>query len=120
MPDSLQPYYPAGERDWGIAWAQIAEDYAAPAVLEKAWPLLRTAAGSRPRDPLLYAKIAEALESAQKNREAETVYELSLEQDPAQPDVLLRLAALCERSGDSAKAAALRRRAAAILPRPAK
>jgi len=123
MPESLQAYYPAdpaapaGARDWGIAWAQIAENYASGEALEKAWPLLRSAAGSHPNDPLLYVKIAEALESARKTAEAETVYELALEQDPEQVDVLLRLAGLFERSGDPGKAAALRKRAAAILPR---
>ena len=65
-PESLQAYYPAdpaspaGARDWGIAWAQAAEDHADSGALEKAWPLLRAAAGSHPRDPLLYAKIGRA------------------------------------------------------------
>jgi len=122
-PESLQAYYPAdsatpvGARDGGIAWAQVAEDYASPEALEKAWPLLRAAAGSHPRDPLLYAKIGQALEAARKTAEAKTVYELALEQDPLQVDVLLRLAVLLERSGDGSKAAELRTRAAAILPR---
>jgi hypothetical protein len=122
-PESLQAYYPAdpatpvGARDWGIAWAQVAEDYASPEALEKAWPLLRAAAGSHPRDPLLYTKIGQALEAARKTAEAKAVYELALEQDPQQVDVLLRLAALLERSGDGSKAAELRARAAAILPR---
>jgi hypothetical protein len=119
-PESLQAYYPADARDWGIAWAQVAEDHADPEALEKAWPLLRSAAGSHPRDPLLYAKIAEALESAQKTSEAKKAYKLSLEQDPEQVDVLIRLAVLFERSGDRAKAAAFRKRAAAIFPRLSK
>lgn len=121
-PESLQAYYPAdpasptGARDWGIAWAQVAEDYASGEALEKAWPLLRAAAGSHPRDPLLYAKIGGALQSAQKTTAAKDAYELALEQDPEQVDVILRLAALLEHSGEAGKAAALRKRAAAILP----
>lgn len=122
-PASLQAYCPAepdspaGARDWGIAWAQVAENYASPEALEKAWPLLRAAAGARPRDPLLYAKIAGALESAGKTAEAINAYELALEQDPEQVDVLLRLAALLEHSGKAGNAAAFRKRAATILPR---
>ncbi|MGH9663302.1 MAG: multiheme c-type cytochrome [Bryobacteraceae bacterium] len=122
-PESLEAYYPVdpasptGARDWGIAWAQVAENYASPDALENAWPLLRAAAGSQPRDPLLYAKIAGALESAQKTKEAKNLYKISLVQDPQQVDVLVRLSALYERSGDPGKAAALRKRAAAILPR---
>ncbi len=125
-PESLQSYYPvdaaspSGMRDWGIAWAQVAEDYASPEALQKAWPLLRAAAGAQPRDPLLYSKIAEALESAQKTQEAKKIYELALEQDPEQVDVLVRLAALLDRSGDRRQAAVFRKRAAVILPRLSK
>ncbi|MEO7144613.1 MAG: multiheme c-type cytochrome [Bryobacteraceae bacterium] len=122
-PGSLARYYPAelassaGARNLGIAWAQVAEDYAAPELFEKAWPLLRAAAGRHPRDPLLYTTVAEALESASRTVEAKKVYQLSLEQDPVQVNALLRLAMLFEHSGDSSKAAALRKRAVAILPR---
>ena len=70
--------------------------------------MLRAAAGSHPHDPLLYAKIGEALEAARKTAAAKDAYELALEQDPLQVDVLLRLAALLERSGDGSRAAALR------------
>ena len=123
-PESLQPYYSLnaatqeGQRDGGIAWALVAESYADPEAFDKAWPLLRAAAGSQPRDPLLYAKIGEALEAAGKAPEAARLYRLSLSQDSTQVEVLLRLAALSERGGDKDAAAALRRRAAAILPRP--
>jgi hypothetical protein len=122
-PESLRPYYPSdanlriGLRNLGIAWSQVAENYASADALEKAWPLLRTAAETRPRDPLLYVKIGNALESAQKTAAAIEAYELSLEQDAVQPDVLVRLAALLTRSGEPEKAAELRRRAQAIMPR---
>jgi tetratricopeptide (TPR) repeat protein len=96
---------------------QVAENYASGEALQKAWPLLRTAAASQPRDPLLYAKIAEALESAGNTAQAKNAYDLVLEQDPEQVDVLLRLARLLERSGNRSEAAAVRKRAAAILPR---
>jgi hypothetical protein len=122
-PDSLASYFPpdpaspAADRNLGIAWAQLAENYGDPKLFDKAWPLLRAAASGRPQDPLLYAKVAEALESASQTAEAEEVYRLSLEQDPEQLDVLLRLAALLERSGKHTEAAALHKRAVAILPR---
>jgi cytochrome c554/c'-like protein len=122
-PESLQPYYamdprsPVDARNLGIAWMQVAENYASAEALEKAWPQLRAAAAEGPNDPLLYTKIAEALESAQKITAARDAYELALKQDPEQVDVLIRLAALLDRSGDKTKAAALRKRAAAILPR---
>jgi hypothetical protein len=122
-PDSLASYFPedpaspAASRSLGIAWAQVAENYGDPKLFDKAWPALRAASGGNPQDPLLFAKVAEALESASKTAEAEKAYRLSLEQDPEQLDVLLRLAALLERSGRRTDAAALRKRAVAILPR---
>jgi tetratricopeptide (TPR) repeat protein len=123
VPQSLRAYYPldanslTGARDWGIAWAQVAENYSSADALEKAWPLLRSAAAGRPRDPLLYAKIGNALESAQKTAAAIEAYRLSLEQDPVQVDVLIRLAALFARSGERSKAEEVRKRAEAIVPR---
>jgi tetratricopeptide (TPR) repeat protein len=122
-PDALASYFPADPasstavRNVGIAWAQVAENYAAPPLFDKAWPMLRAAAGHRTHDPLLYAKVGEALEAASKTTEAERLYRLSLEQDPQQPDVLLRLAALLGRSGKHTEAAELRKRAGVILPR---
>jgi tetratricopeptide (TPR) repeat protein len=98
-PATLTSYFPADPasstaiRNQGIAWAEIAETYNT------------------------YAKVGEALDSASKTAEAEKIYRLSLEQDPQQLDVLLRLAALLERSGKHTEAAELRKRAASILPR---
>jgi hypothetical protein len=122
-PASLESYYSdetdsaAADRNLGIAWAQLAENYRDARLFEKAWPPLRATADRHPRDPLLYAKIAEALESASKTVEAEKAYRISLEQNPDQIDVLVGLAVLLERTGRSAEAAVFRRRAAAILPR---
>jgi hypothetical protein len=122
VPGSLKSYFPADTdsfaagRNLGIAWAQVAVNYANPQLFEKAWPLLRAAASRQPRDPALYAKVAEALEAASQIGEAEKAYRLSLDQDPEQLDVLLRLAALLERTGRGTEALALRKRAAAILP----
>ena len=121
-PDLLASYFPphvaasTAGRNLGIAWAQVAENYRDPRLFDKAWPLLRAAASGQPRDPALYAKVAEALESASKTTEAEKAYRLSLEQDPGQVEVILRLAALLERSGKRTEAATLRKRAGAILP----
>jgi Cytochrome c554 and c-prime len=121
-PVSLASYFPpdvaasTAGRNLGIAWAQVAENYGDPRLFDKAWPLLRAAAEGQPLDPALYAKVAEALESASKTTEAEKAYRLSLEQDPGQVEVLLRLAALLERSGKRTEAAALRKRASAIMP----
>ena len=122
-PNMLVSYFPADPasstaiRNLGIAWAQVAENYDAPQLFDKAWPMLRAAASRRLLDPPLYAKVAEALESASKTTEAERLYRLSLEQDPQQLDVLLRLAALLGRSGKQTEATELRKRAGAILPR---
>jgi hypothetical protein len=122
-PTALADYFPRtdsdpfADRNLGIAWAQLAEDYGDPRLFDEAWPLLRAAAGRRPRDPLLYAKIGNALGAASKTREAEEAYRLSLEQSPEQVEVLQRLAALLERDGKNAEAASLRKRAAGILPR---
>ena len=122
-PESLAPYFPDGAdsitagRNLGIAWAEAAENYGDARLFEKAWPLLREAAIRRLRDPALYAKTGEALESASKWSEAEKAYRLSLEQDPEQIEVLLRLAALIERSGEHSEAEAMRVRARSILPR---
>ena len=123
VPASLESYFPAytnsfdASRNLGIAWALVAESYRNPRLFERAWPLLRAAASRQPRDPTLYAKVAEALESASKISEAEKAYRLSLDQEPGQVEVLLRLAALLERAGNVAEAVALRDRATAILPR---
>jgi hypothetical protein len=122
-PQSLQSYFPpdpkssAADRNVGIAWAQVAENYRDPRIFEKAWPLLRAAGISQPRDPVLFAKIGEALESALQTSEAEKAYRLSLEQDPDQVDILLRLAALLDHTNSGAEARTLRNRAAMILPR---
>jgi hypothetical protein len=122
-PESLESYFPsdtnwfAVNRNLGIAWTLVAENYRDPRLFEKAWPHLRAAATGRPRDPALYAKIGEALESASQTSEAEKAYRLSLEQDPDRVDVLLRLAALLERTEKREEARVLRNRAATILPR---
>lgn len=122
-PASLASYFPAeaapgaANRNLGIAWALVAESYGNPQFFAKAWPALRAAAVAGARDPLLYAKVGEALESASETAQAEKAYRLSLEQDPDQVEVLVRLARLLDRSGKAAEAGALRKRAAAILPR---
>lgn len=129
-PDSIRPYYemdaavsPEKARDWGIAWMQIAENYALSEAIEKAWPALRSAASLGRHDALLYTKIAEALDASGRSKEALSAYEEALRQNPQERDpqqhldVLIRLAALYERSGDRDNAAAARKRAAAILPR---
>ena len=121
-PESLQSYFPvdAGEsataRNLGIAWALEAENYRDSGLFERAWPFLRAAAGGQPRDPLLYAKIGEALEAASKSSEAEKAYRLSLDENPDQVDILLRLAALLERMGNGSEARKLRDRAATVIP----
>lgn len=120
-PESLESYFPVAadpsvtDRNLGIAWALEAESYRDPRLFDKAWPFLRNAAGRKPRDPLLYAKIGEALESASKSSEAVQAYRLSLDEDPDQVDILLRLAALLERTGNGTVARQLRDRAANMM-----
>ena len=85
-----------------------------PALLEKAWPLLRIASASRPHDPLLYSTIAALLIADGRREQAIAYYRLSLQQDPLQPDVLKKLAAIVGKE----EAAQLRKRADTLLPAP--
>ena len=102
-------------RNLGLAYVQIGRDRHDTHYFEQAWPLLRQAAAAHPRDPQLYSTIGALLEADGRKEQAEASYRLSLQHDPAQPEVLDRLAALLGSTGEGRK---LREKSAAILPRP--
>jgi len=102
-------------RNLGLAYVRLALTRRDSGYLEKAWPLLRTAAATHGRDPVLYYEIANLLAASGRRPQAVEYYRLSIEQDPLQPDALLKLAALL---GRSAEAADLREKVSRMLPHP--
>jgi len=104
----------AKPRDLGLAYVEMAARLRETKYLERAWPLLREAAASKPRDPALYRAIASLLEADGRKEQAIAYYRISLDQDPLQPDGLHRLATLV----GGAEARKLREKASQILPRP--
>ncbi len=105
---------PPATRDLGLAYVQMGREQRDSSYFEKAWPLLRQASESRPVDPQLFATIGALLLAGGRKQQAVAYYRLSLEQDPGQPDLLNKLAALV----DEPEARRLRQRSLAILPRP--
>ncbi len=101
-------------RDLGLGYFQIALDRRDSRYFEKAWPLLREAAARKAMDPKLYATVGALLAAAGRRREAEAYYRLSLDQDPVQPEVLHKLAALLGRGEEADR---FRTRALRMLPR---
>ena len=102
-------------RNLGLAYVRLALTQHDSEYLEKAWPLLRTAAATQPRDPALYYEIANMLAASGRRQQAVEYYRLTLQQDPLQPGALLKLAALL---GRSAEASELREKASRMLPHP--
>jgi tetratricopeptide (TPR) repeat protein len=96
-----------------LAYVELASKRRDPEYLDKAWPLLREAAAAQPSDPALYYTIANLLSAAGQKRQAIEYYRRSLEQDPLQPDALLKLAALLEPAPEARE---LREKALRILP----
>jgi hypothetical protein len=108
----LKAYYEGTDtpRNLGLAYAELHQ-------IERAWPLLRSAAGSRPRDPDLYTRIAMILEADGRTAQAIGLYRQSLELNPDQYTAVVRLAKLLAGQGSKSEAAALERRAKILLPR---
>jgi tetratricopeptide (TPR) repeat protein len=102
-------------RNLGIAYVRLASSRRDAAYLERAWPLLRAAVADDRRDPALYYEVANLLAASGRNQQAIVYYRRSLDEDPLQPDALLKLAALL---GRSAEARDLRERATRVLPMP--
>jgi tetratricopeptide (TPR) repeat protein len=102
-------------RNLGLLYVRLAGTRRDADYLEKAWPLLREAAASLPRDPTLYYEIGNVLAAAGHKQQAIESYRSALVQDPVQPQALLKLAALL---GPTAEARELRDRAARMLPTP--
>ena len=95
---------------FGLAYAELHQ-------VERAWPLLRAAAKSRPRDPDLYTRIATILEADGRTAQAIDMYRQSLELNPDQYTAVVRLAKLLAGKGSNSEASALERRAKILLPR---
>jgi Flp pilus assembly protein TadD len=108
----LTAYYPGTgtPRNLGLAFAELKQ-------IERAWPLLRAAAASRPADPELYTRIAMILEADGHTAQAIDIYRHSLDLNPDQHTAVVRLANLLARQGDEQAAAELKRRAKILLPR---
>jgi tetratricopeptide (TPR) repeat protein len=108
----LKSYYEGADtqRNLGLAYAELNQ-------FERAWPLLRVAAESRPRDPALYTRIAMILEVDGRTAPAIQMYRRSLVLDPDQYTAVVRLAGLLAKQGNEAEVLALRRRAEILLPR---
>ena len=111
-PRELKSYYSGGDtkRNLGLAYAELNQ-------FERAWPLLRAAAESQPRDPALYTRIAMILEADGRTAQAIEMYRRSLLLNPDQYAAVVRLATLLAKQGNEAEAAALKRRADLLLPR---
>ncbi len=101
-------------RDLGLAYVRLGVAERNAEYLEKAWPLLRRAAGEGKKDPELYETIGGLLESGGRREQAEAYYRLSLKQDALQPGVMRKLAALAR----GAEAEQLLRKARAIIGNP--
>jgi hypothetical protein len=108
----LKAYYEGTDtqRNLGLAYAELHQ-------VERAWPLLRAAAKSRPRDPDLYTRIATILEADGRTAQAIDMYRQSLELNPDQYTAVVRLAKLLAGQGSNSEATALERRAKILLPR---
>jgi tetratricopeptide repeat protein/cytochrome c554/c'-like protein len=116
-PGKLASYFgrEPSPRNLGLAYVELATKQRDPEYLEKAWPLLRQAAATQPRDPALYYAIANVLNAAGDKQRAIEYYRRSLDQDPLQTDALRKLAALVSSAAETRK---LREKALRILPRP--
>jgi tetratricopeptide (TPR) repeat protein len=97
-------------RNLGLAYASIG-------ALEKAWPLLRAAAQSKPPDAALYAQIGMLLEADGRLEQAAEFYRLSLDLDRSHPTALPRLGVLLARRGAAEEARRMLEAALRVNPR---
>lgn len=122
----VRPYYTrllprsVRERGEGLAYSELARRYQKPEWLEKAWPLLRSAAGAGIRDAALYTQIASMLQADGHHEQAIHYYRMSLTLDTEQITALINLANLLEQQGDNTEAAKLRKQVAVLSPRQLK
>lgn len=108
----LKAYYAGTDtpRNLGLAYAELGQ-------IERASPLLRAAADSRPADPDLYTRVAMILEADGRTGQAIGIYRHSLDLNPDQYTAVVRLAKLLAKQGGKSEAAALAHRARILLPR---
>jgi Flp pilus assembly protein TadD len=90
----LKAYYEGTDtpRNLGLAYAELHQ-------IERAWPLLRSAAESRPGDPDLYTRIAMILEADGRTAQAIDMHRQALKFNPDQYTAVVRLAKLLARQG---------------------
>lgn len=121
--EELVRYYPApqdaaaAQRSLGLAYAELANQTGNPRWTERAWPLLRSAAQSRPADPALLTELAWLLQQSGNPAKAIELYRASLAQDPYQLPALVNLAGLLEQAGNKKEARDLFDRALVVNPR---
>jgi len=104
----------AAARDLGLAYVRLGVAERNPEYLERAWPLLRQAAGEGKKDPELYEAIGGLLESDGRREQAEECYRLSLREDGLQPGVMRKLAGLA----GGAEGERLRRKVRVMIGEP--
>jgi tetratricopeptide (TPR) repeat protein len=95
--------FPAGDREYGLAYAQLAER-GLPQAREKALRLLTQAAQSGQSDHELEARLGYLLQTSGDAQKARTAYTAALQSDPYDPTALANLAVLDARSGHVAEA----------------
>jgi tetratricopeptide (TPR) repeat protein len=112
----LSPYFDRklpesiAQRNLGMAYANLG-------AVTKAWPLLRAAAQTKPRDALLYSQIALLLEADGRLEQAIDFYRKSLEIDSGQDTALARLGILLAKHGSPIEGRSLLQRALIRNPR---
>ncbi len=122
-PSDIRPYYSRtlaraiADRNLGLAYAELGERTRDLRFLTRAWPLLRSAIDAGVSDPLLYARAGALMQADGRAEQAIALYRASVDMDPAQPGVLLKLAFLLEKSGMPDEAKALRKKAEFACPR---
>jgi predicted CXXCH cytochrome family protein len=93
----------AGDREFGLAWAQLAQTGDRSAA-RQALTLLRRAAPAYPNDPELQARLGFLEQLSSNTSAAVTAYRAALAADPYQPVALADLAVLDAAAGDPATA----------------
>jgi hypothetical protein len=119
----MRPYYrrplprALAERNLGLAYAELAEQTRDLRLLTRAWPLLRNAIDAGVQDPVLYARAGGLMQADGRREQAIALYRASVAMDPAQPDVLFKLAGLLQKAGAIEDARRLLEKARFACPR---
>jgi tetratricopeptide (TPR) repeat protein len=112
----LAPYF-GRKLPESIAQRNIGMAYATLGAAEKAWPLLRAAAQTKPRDAILYSQVALLLQGDGRFEQAIEFYRLALKINPEEDTALVRLGLLLAKQGTPGEAKRLLQNALARNPR---